>query len=382
MSMEYTYFRKYIILKNDYTNISNINPKGHAKLEVRGNKGIISFNLENCENEEYYRAYLLKERNGKIYEEDLGRIFTDERGKFRANINLNLKELESKGFSINKIDAILIRKGINVLLGGYVEKDNGTIDRLIKELLSGDKQEVHYEEPEAVDEAVEEVIDLHEEESEAIEEAVEEVIDLHEEEPEAIEEAVEEVFDLPKEEPETIEEVVEEVSDFQEEESHRESYESIEYARRLNHKNQMTNYILSILRFFPQVQPLKIYLHNYSWWRIEDDGTEPYRGFLPYYNYLMSADYKYPFLYNSATCMNQIKKYGHYLFGLYKEKQETKYYVYGVPGKFTLEEHPFRGITGFNTWYDSVDGVGYWVLYIDPITGKVIHPINPMVPSR
>ena len=28
-----------------------------------------------------------------------------------------------------------------------------------------------------------------------------------------------------------------------------ENYKSLEYMRRLNHKNQMTNYILSILRF-------------------------------------------------------------------------------------------------------------------------------------
>ena len=48
------------------------------------------------------------------------------------------------------------------------------------------------------------------------------------------------------------------------------SYQSLEYTRRLNHKDQMTKYILSILRFFPNVQPLRMYLHGYSWWRIED----------------------------------------------------------------------------------------------------------------
>lgn len=95
----------------------------------------------------------------------------------------------------------------------------------------------------------------------------------------------------------------------------------------------------------------------------------------------MSSDYKYPFLNNSTTCLNLIRKYGHYLFGMYKEGRETKYYIYGVPGKFAIEEHPFKGITGFNTWYESTNGIGYWILYIDPMTGKRIYPLNPMVPA-
>ena len=408
MSMEYTYFRKYIILKNDYTNISNINPKGHAKVEVRGNKGIINFNLDNCELEEHYRVYLIKEKNGTIYEEDLGRIFTDERGRCKANITLNLRELESKGLLIDKIDAILIRRGIYVLLGGYIDKDNKVIGRLIKQLTWEEDKEISTTEPE-VEEDIKEVYDLQKEDliEESIEEVVEEGIEktpdfpkeelLEEIEYETIkedekedeivkEEAIEEkIMEEEEVEGEEFQEEVEEEITIEEKEnqeySYNESYENLEYARRLQHKNQMTNYILSILRFFPQVEPLKIYLHNYSWWRIDDDGTEPYRGFLPYYNYLMSSDYKYPFLHNSTTCINQIRKYGHYLFGLYKERQEAKFYVYGVPGRFTPDEHPFKGITGFNTWYDSIDGIGYWILYIDPITGKVIYPINPMVPS-
>ena len=56
--------------------------------------------------------------------------------------------------------------------------------------------------------------------------------------------------------------------------------------------------------------------------------------------------------------------------------------MYMLFEEFTIEEHPFRGITGFNTWYDSMDGIGYWVLYIDPMTGNIIYPINPMVPSE
>ena len=27
---------------------------------------------------------------------------------------------------------------------------------------------------------------------------------------------------------------------------------------------------------------------------------------------------------------------------MYKEKGETLYYIYGIPGRFAIEEHPFR----------------------------------------
>lgn len=401
MSKEYTYFRKYIILKKDYTNISDINPKGHAKIEVRGNKGNVSLNVDNCEKENYYRVYLLMEINGKIEEEDIGRIFADDKGRIRTNIGLNLKELEAKGFSIDKIDAILIRRGISLLLGGYIDKDNKVIDRFIEKMASEEGENSFHAEKiiEAINEEEQIAMEVavEEGEKERIKEEILEKLIVED----IVEENVQEepVKDEISGDDETVNDVAEEMKEeigekINEEgiqdivmedewviDNVSESFKDLEYARRLHYKNQMTNYILSVLRFFPQVQPLKIYLHNYTWWRIEDDGSQPYRGFLPYYNYLMSSDYKYPFLQNAATCMDQIKRYGHYLFGLYKENDEVKLYIYGVPGRFTLEEHPFRGITGFNTWYDSVDGIGYWVLYIDPIKGKVIYPINPMVPS-
>lgn len=400
MSEEFTYFRKYIILENSYTNIENINPKGHGKIEVRGIKGVMNLNVENSEGDKDYRIYLLKNINGQVKEQDLGRIITDEKGKSRTNITLNLRDLESKGFSIDEIDAILIRKGIDILLAGYIDKDNGTIDRFIKQLIAEEKEEtfetfddieereeiLEIEDPIEIEElpmdelSVQEPviiekpyepIDIEEEavKEEAVKEeaVVEEAVEIQEETKQTVE--VEEEPNL--EETVEIETTTEEVS----------TYQSLEYIRRLNHKNQMTNYILSILRFFPNIQPLRMYLHGYSWWQIEDGGTDSYKGFLPYYNYLMSTNYKYSFLNNATTCLNLIRKYGHYLFGMYKEGKETKYYVYGVPGRFTIEEQPFKGITGFNTWYESTEGIGYWVLYIDPMTGKIIHPINPMVPA-
>jgi hypothetical protein len=398
MPAEYTYFRKYIILKNDYTNIANLNPKGHGKIEVRGSKGVISLNVENCELEKDYKVYLLKDKNGEVYEYDLGRIITDEKGRSRTNITLNLRDLESKGFPIDEIDAILIRKGIYVLLGGYIDKDNGAIDRFIKRFIL-EKKEEPFESFKKIEKKVEklpetESIEKPEEIIEEIEEPRVVIKEVEEpkiiiEEAEKIQENIEETEIMDEEkvkvDMETIEynkeEVLENLEEGPEQKEEYEDYQSLEYIRRLNHKNQMTNYILSILRFFPYVQPLKMDLHGYSWWRIDNDGIDSYKGFLPYYNYLMSTNYKYPFLNNSTTCLNLIRKYNHYLFGMYKDGRETKYYIYGVPGSFTVEEHPFKGITGFNTWYESTNGLGYWILYIDPMTGKIIYPLNPMIPA-
>ena len=76
----FTYFRKYIIFKSDYLSIPGINPKGHGKIEIKGTKGNISVNIENCEIEKDYAISFLKDSNGQVMEYNLGRIITDDKG--------------------------------------------------------------------------------------------------------------------------------------------------------------------------------------------------------------------------------------------------------------------------------------------------------------
>ena len=446
MSGEFTYYRKYIILKDNYTNIKGIKPRGHGKLEIRGVKGNMSLNIENCKPHGDYRAYFLRDIAGRIGEYDLGRIIIDERGRTRTNLSFNIRDLEFEGFSIEKLSAILIRKDGMILLNGYIDEDDGTVDRFIEQLsleeyveepvkmeeVSDSKEEMEeveeyqpievedelpieeLDEMEIVDEMPKEVgeIELGDrswqadevlgevDETEEIDEEGEpwktdEVIEKADEKEEL--EEVDEIEEI-DEEDEMLEEEQIEVDDIfkgdveerdeaqgfgevDEEVDQAADYESLEYMRKLNHKNQMTDYILSILRFFPYVDPFNIYLHGYSWWKIEDSNMDLHKGFLPYYNYLMGTDYRYGISNNHATSMEQIERYGHYIFGIYREGKDIRYYLYGVPGRFTIEEHPFRGVTGFNTWYESEDGLGYWILYIDPMNGKVIQIINPMIPE-
>jgi len=411
MPGDFTYTRKFIILKDDYKTIDSINPKGYGKMEIRGKRGLVRLNVENCQGEEYYQAYFLVEKNGEIKEMELGRIITDDRGRGTVDISINLREMELMGFPFEKVEAIVIKQGKDVVLSGYIHGESKIMDKYMKnnstveseigpieerpteqeEILEVESKEVSKNFPVGfiggapnIDK-IEEIVEgkdkediqevVQEEKEELLEEKAPEEVKLQEKDEEYISEAHMEVDEIRQQE------ATYPFQEFQEAyEPQSNTYEHIEYMRRLNHKNQMTNYILSVLKYFPQVQPFKVYLHGYTWWRIDDDGHNSYKGFLPYYNYLLSADYKYPFLNNSTTCLDQIRKYGHYLFGIYSENNQAKYYVYAIPGRFTMEEHPFKGITGFNTWYDSIDEIGYWILYIDPLTGKVIYPINPMTP--
>lgn len=397
MNRESTYLRKYIILKKDYLNIPGINPKGHVKIETRGNKGNISIVIENCQRDKDYQVIFLKDEEGHVKKHSIGQIITDHKGKGRINISVNLRDLELQGFSIDEISAILIRKDEDILLGSHIDKDVGTIERFLQEEMRKPnltkEAEIELEaglqkdpimkigldtelESELGTELEEESTMEIETETEFNTNTLEKPTEIEEpiEIPKVEEKILEEEILFTKEEENPVEDIINTVEVI-------DNYQSIEETRKLNHRNQMTNYILNILRFFPQIQPFKLDLHGYSWWQIEDDGTDAHKGFLPYFNYLMSADYKYPFINNSITCFDQIKRYGHYLFGMYKEKGETLYYIYAIPGRFAVEEHPFRGVTGFNTWYEAIEGMGYWLLYIDPMTGEIIHPLNPMMPS-
>ena len=126
---------------------------------------------------------------------------------------------------------------------------------------------------------------------------------------------------------------------------------------------------MSILRYFPYIEPFKEDLEGYNWWLI-DYSEEAEEGFLPYFDYL-----------NQTNSIELMEKYKHYLFGLFNQEEKVRYYVYALPGDYSLEEHPNEGLFGFNTWYEGVDQVGYWLLYIDPMTGRIVDPMDPIDPS-
>ncbi|HLR33727.1 MAG TPA: hypothetical protein VK071_00160 [Tissierellales bacterium] len=488
MSQSFNYKRKFIILKDDMTTISGIKPKGHGKIEIRGSKGYISLNVDNGEEDQEYKGYLIGEKDGDIVEVYLGRIFTNERGKGRVKTDVNINNVKNTNISLGKFSGILIKRNSNILLSAYIDKNDGLISKYIvklqEEIEETEETKIMDVEPELEDEEIvgkelnrietEEIIPEKEESySESRKEEKEEKEEIYDElEKEEVEEEKEqnysefekeekekeeisfELQDLDKlESTETIEEIEEDIdsdsniekltleelekveneSDTQMENEEliqeqleykekefdveeieieniieeinddikdkemekvieekinsmgnvsKDHYKNMDYIRKLNYKNRLNNYVLSILKFFPYINPFTIQLKGYDWWRIEYDDVHSYRGFLPFSNYLNNMSYNHPFMSNTVSPASLMKEYNHYIFGMYKEYDDVIYYVYGVPGKFVSSEHPYKGVSGFNTWFEGKGDYGYWLLYIEPITGKVLFPLNPTIPFK
>lgn len=428
MSGNLGYTKKFIILKRDFSNMVGLNPKGHGKIEIKGIKGNISLSLENAEEDQYYNVLLI-DRN-KSY--DLGKIYTEKNGKGREDIVFNLQDLESKGFQVNKLNGVVISRDANILLGGYMDKEDGSIERFVKNLdikeepvfvsteiedliiIEPTVEESTIEEPVVEEPAIEEVVveEVFVEEIIPQEIVLEEIIpqdiiveevipgdpieELIEVEPEILEIPAKDIFIEdsvvmplktiePEDDFEPIFEPILELSQEIEpvvEDSNEEVVDikdfDYELNRRVVQRNQTTNYVLNILRYFPYIDPFKINLKGYNWWKI--DFQDEAKGFLPYFSYLVGGDQKSRRT-DNVTARELMSVYSHYLFGLYNIGDDVKYYVYGVPGGFYKDEHPHGGMTGFNTWFSGNEAGGYWLLYIDPLTGNIIYPINPMMPT-
>lgn len=445
MSKSSGYIRKFIIFKEEYSNMSIVNQRGHGKLESKGLKGYLTVNIEKGESDSFYNIAFVNKKGSHI----VGKIYTEHAGKGKAEITFNLDDIKSKGFPVDTLNGIIIFRDGNVLLGGYILKDDYSINEYVKTLITPDV---------LPDEELEIVDSLEKAEETILEEIADELIipatehipfeDADEIIPEeylvpAREEVIpEEYMVLAKEDiipeeymvpaiesipSEDINEIILEEEDYTEEEILKEEvlagevleekeleglveevfeeedledfeveleevlktsspnvseYDNIVLARKISQRNQTTDYVLNILRYFPYKEPLKLELDGYNWWEISFDDTDDQRGFLPYFGFILDGDQDTNIQDSNIVFARALmEKYGHYIFGLYNENDEVKFYVYGVPGSFTRAEHPFGGKTGFNTYFEGSEIDGYWLLYIDPLHGRVIYPANPMTPN-
>lgn len=149
-------------------------------------------------------------------------------------------------------------------------------------------------------------------------------------------------------------------------------------AQTRKYRNKFDESLYNVLKEYEQVEPLSVKIKNLYWWYIPYDETGIRNGFLPYYNQIISSYYPYPMSNRVTTCNNLMRKYSHYIFGVYKEKGDIVKFVYGVPGEFTREEQPYKGITGFKNWSysnkDNYDKHGYWLAFVNPKTGETTEP--------
>lgn len=143
-------------------------------------------------------------------------------------------------------------------------------------------------------------------------------------------------------------------------------------------RNKYDESLYNVLKDYKQVEPLSVKIKDFYWWYIPYDESGMRNGFLPYYSQIVSSYYPYPVSNRVTTCSSLMKKYGHYIFGIYEEQGDIVKFVYGIPGEFTKEEQPYKGITGFKNWSysnkENNDQYGYWLAFVNPKTGEATEP--------
>lgn len=143
-------------------------------------------------------------------------------------------------------------------------------------------------------------------------------------------------------------------------------------------KNKFDENLYNTLKDYKEIEPLSVKLKNFTWWYVPYDEMGLKNGILPYFNQIISSYYPYPMSTRVTTCAGLMKKYGHYIFGIYSENDEIAKFIYGIPGEFTKEEQPYKGITGFKNWsyaaQDSKNDNGYWLAFVNPKTGETTDP--------
>lgn len=143
-------------------------------------------------------------------------------------------------------------------------------------------------------------------------------------------------------------------------------------------RNKYDESLYNVLKDYKQVEPLSVKIKDFYWWYIPYDESGMRNGFLPFYSQIVSSYYPYPVSSRVTTCSNLMKKYKHYIFGIYEEQGDIVKFVYGIPGEFAKEEQPYKGITGFKNWSysneENNDKHGYWLAFVNPKTGETTEP--------
>lgn len=324
------------------------NGKGYVRIDMRGNRGAITVNVENLsDGKAAAEVFLFKNKEEKI---KIGPINT-KRGRLQRSIVLNGKDEPFENYNICGVvanDKILMYTPVfmpaqvnqlSILLGDdepeeiiieeVVEQENFEEDIIVNNAEDIDEKIMQYEDE--LDDNMQENVELH---------TAEDNLDNKDE------------VDITQNYQEAKDDV--EQSDF-----------SNEYEKKL----------YKLLQEFEAIKPLAQDIKSMKWWKVNYDENSIYKGFLPYFNQIITTYYPYPMSNHITTCQTLLKKHGYYLFGIYDKNGKINKYVYGVPGKFTRDQQPYRGVTGFKNWSYKNNNIpgdyGYWLAFIDAETGAV-----------
>jgi len=118
---------------------------------------------------------------------------------------------------------------------------------------------------------------------------------------------------------------------------------------------------------FERCVPFSVERTDYNWWKVASP--------VHLNNILYTFGIKIPVLFNPLVLMAHYK-YNHLIVGIYKDDIRQKdYIVCGIPGIYWVDEKPFGNacrwaqVEGNTPAYGAF---GYWVVYINPKTGRIL----------
>lgn len=361
--------------------------KGYVRLDMRGTKGMIVVSVENLgDSKSTSDVYLYKDKNNKI---KIGTV-NNKKGMIKKYISLGVNNGNIEDYNICgvvKEDKIALYSSLFNNANAYdvkkLEESDGEVsleELEINELNSDESEEPEESNLDVNDEDASDTVTVNGAESTYDEEItdVSDAADIVSDEYGTVEDSFgsepeeknyQENYGGVEEQDESIEEAEKEEGS---------SEDNVEAAAKKAHRNRFEENLYRFLNNYSKTEPLSVNINNLSWWKIPYDDRGIKNGTLPYYNQLISSYYPFPMSNRVTTCQNLIKKYGHYIFGIYKENNAIKRFVYGIPGEFKREEQPYKGVTGFKNWSyknKNMDGnYGYWIAFVDSGTGEITEP--------
>lgn len=422
------YKRYFVILEEEdrgFSTSSSEGVKGYGKIEVRNDKGTLSLYCQNLraleEKKESYRLYLISTKDAiKPIVIDIGPISADNNGRGEIIWTFNAENVKGSKRTLENFDTMALvvetleeSQRVVAPLVGYIHKEKTSWKSILqKELYFSNKsrQEKTFEtfKEKALQEPLEtnEIKDINDVKEDSKEVNKIQVDERNTEfqsnvKPEELmdnEEATKEEEVIIYEDMAIQEEVITKDEGVMREETIAITESSpLEVEDIKSHKEHsfqedwdvettvLQQYIEATLKIFPRVELFDRNLRNYKWWQIQYNTQTIYRSYMPFISHLEILHnpyyYHYPYYYTSEY-QNQLYRYQHYIFGIaYDEEKRAKYYVYGIPGKRTIEDQPYGGETGFIYWHPynytglSQEDFGYWLLHIDANTNGVVEPL-------
>lgn len=340
--------------------------KGYVRLDIRGIRGTIIVSVENLgDSKSTSEVYLYKDKKNKM---KIGTV-NNKKGMIKKTISIGNNNSNLEDYNIcgvvkdnkivlyanlfNTVNPSDIRKLEETIQAESIEEDRVGEVKDFAEDDHKDKKEID------ISKEIEKEIIQETEKTEDIER------DLQTEKIAEIKESLEVA---------EIEEILDE--NMAQEDGAESEVESA--SKKVVYKNKFEENLYKVLSEYKKLDPLSVNIKNLSWWKISYDDKGIKNGFLPYYNQIISSYYPYPMSNRVTTCHSLMKKYGYYIFGIYKEDNDVKKFVYGVPGEFKRDEQPYKGITGFKNWSyknkDLTGDYGFWLAFVDANTGEVSEP--------